>query len=72
MALAIERKEPLAIGDYRFTVSGFTGGEILVKVSDYIGQDLGHFYGDPTDTEEDLQAMAEAYIKEMEDNPYEV
>ena len=67
--LAIEMTEPLAIGDYRFTVSGFTGGETLVKVTDYIGQDMGSFYGDPTDTEDDLKAMANAYIAEMED-PY--
>lgn len=63
----------VAIGDYRFTVSDMNTplGDTVIHVSDYIGQDLGTFYGDIGDTEEDVRAMAEAYIKEMEDNPYE-
>jgi len=67
--LAIHLTKPLAIDDYRFTVTDSLNGETTVQVTDFLGQDLGLFYGDPTDTVEDLEAMANAYIAEME-SPY--
>ena len=59
-------------GDYTFTVSELEGwpSETKVKVTDYLGTDMGFFYGDVNDTVEDVKAMGDAYIREMEDPSY--
>jgi hypothetical protein len=56
------------IGDYIFTVSDMNTilGDTIIRVTDYLGTDCGTFYGDVTDTEDDIRAMAEAFIAEME------
>lgn len=61
----------LTIGDYHFNTTGKTSlGDTVIEVTDYLGTDCGTFYGNVTDTEEDFQAMCEAYIKEMESPDY--
>jgi hypothetical protein len=62
----------LTIGDYIFTVSDMHTplGDTIIRVTDYLGTDCGTFYGDIGDTEDDVQAMAEGFIKEMESPDY--
>lgn len=68
----VERAEMQhTIGDYIFKTGKDTGlGDIEVNVTDYLGTDCGNFYTDVNDTEEDFQAMCEAWVKEAESPSY--
>lgn len=59
------------VGDFVFKTGAETGlGDVTVNVSDYLGTDCGNFYADADDTEEDFQAMCEAWVREAESPPY--